>query len=333
MINMTMNLLNRPSLANQILTYHSTDNQSFDDGSIEYKFNSLGYRTQEFDQFKPENFFLALGCSYTEGIGLRDDQIWCNQLAERLGIKCMNLGLGGTGIEIVHAITTQYVRSNLPKPKMVIVQHSELDRHTSATLTHQGIHLDTSDNTISWRTRIQQEYHYDVCDITDMWRCSQLADAVTWMWNQIGVPVIHWTFSTDGENYLTSYQVHEYPATMCPEVEMLTELARDQSHSGAGQHREVAKYLYNQCNDLAGLNQPQQYNNQVDSVQKVLQDRILSVISGDHTNMTDVNQDSQPEQELNVPDETNNNDKALEQEEEMRKRIEELRRRDPFVYK
>jgi len=52
--------------------------------SLEYKFNSLGYRTKELDNLG--DYILVFGCSYTEGVGLFDDEIWCNVLGKDLDI-------------------------------------------------------------------------------------------------------------------------------------------------------------------------------------------------------------------------------------------------------
>lgn len=282
MITHTGGLFSRPEYANKASLTHYTDQVS--DGTIKYKFNSLGYRTAELDTYWSDRFFLALGCSYTEGVGLKNEDIWCNQLAASMKLDCMNLALSATGLDIAHAQTQQYIISNLPRPAFVIVQHSEMDRQSEVKLLPARIGISPQEPTLSWRELAHQQHGQPVLNITDMWRCSQLADAITLMWNQIGVPVIHWTFSTDGENYLTRSQVHEYPATMCPEVEMHTDLARDQVHNGPKQHQAVAKYLHAQLSQMgSSLNQPQQYANQVDSAEKALQDRIRYVILGDST--------------------------------------------------
>lgn len=61
-------------------------------GAITYKFNSHGFRADEFDGGP---YLLALGCSYTIGIGLPDEVTWPRQVATALGLKCANLAWGG----------------------------------------------------------------------------------------------------------------------------------------------------------------------------------------------------------------------------------------------
>jgi hypothetical protein len=61
-------------------------------GAITYRFNSHGFRADEFDGGP---YMLALGCSFTIGIGLPDQDTWARQTATALGLKCANLGWGG----------------------------------------------------------------------------------------------------------------------------------------------------------------------------------------------------------------------------------------------
>lgn len=61
-------------------------------GAITYKFNSHGFRADEFDGGP---YMMALGCSYTIGIGLPDDVTWARQTAKTLKMKCANLAWGG----------------------------------------------------------------------------------------------------------------------------------------------------------------------------------------------------------------------------------------------
>jgi hypothetical protein len=61
-------------------------------GAITYKFNSYGYRA---DEFNGGPYLVTLGCSYTAGIGLPDEVTWPRQVASAMGLKCANLAWGG----------------------------------------------------------------------------------------------------------------------------------------------------------------------------------------------------------------------------------------------
>ena len=55
-----------------------------------YKFNECGYRTKNIDDLD-KDFALVFGCSYTEGVGLYQKDIWCEKLCKELEIAIFNL--------------------------------------------------------------------------------------------------------------------------------------------------------------------------------------------------------------------------------------------------
>ena len=71
---------------------------------IEYKFNSHGFRCDEFD-LPSKVPIVFLGCSITEGIGIRQTETWSYLLLEKIrqktnkNIPYWNLGLCATGID------------------------------------------------------------------------------------------------------------------------------------------------------------------------------------------------------------------------------------------
>jgi len=61
-------------------------------GAITYKINQHGFRADEFDGGP---YLLALGCSYTMGIGLPFESTWPYLVARALNMRCANLAWGG----------------------------------------------------------------------------------------------------------------------------------------------------------------------------------------------------------------------------------------------
>ena len=61
---------------------------------IEYMQNSYGFRTPEFNN----QGLMALGCSYTYGIGLPEEYRWPDLLSKEIGMECVNLGLSGDSV-------------------------------------------------------------------------------------------------------------------------------------------------------------------------------------------------------------------------------------------
>ena len=85
------------------------------DKTIEYKFNSLGFRSIEFDD-TPNIIFL--GCSNTQGIGIRQEDRWTELVANSLDLSCFNLGIGGTSADT--AFRLLYALIGKLRPKLVI---------------------------------------------------------------------------------------------------------------------------------------------------------------------------------------------------------------------
>ena len=275
------NIPARPALANHTLTTHA-EPAEYDDGTIEYKFNSLGYRTREITDYLDDNFIMGLGCSFTEGVGLCESDTWLAKMAKMLSLDHINLAVCGSGIDLALAITTRYLSQNFPLPRLVVVQHSERNRRRQCELTAEGISSKASQPPNDFRDHLAQTCRHMQVDITDMYYTAQTSDAITMLWNQVNVPVLHWTFGTDGENYLAAHQVHEYPATMCPDVELHTDLARDQSHNGPCQHQAVAKYMTARyCSLGTDLSEPQRWSRQLAGPEKILQDRIKQATLGE----------------------------------------------------
>jgi hypothetical protein len=75
-------------------------------GAITYRFNSQGFRADEFDSGP---YMMALGCSYTVGIGLPDADTWARQTATALGMKCANLAWGGYSADSCYRLAEYWV--------------------------------------------------------------------------------------------------------------------------------------------------------------------------------------------------------------------------------
>jgi hypothetical protein len=86
-------------------------------GSITYKINSQGFRSEEFDPNAPS--VVTLGCSYTIGIGLPVESIWPTLIGQELGLTVWNLAWGGTSADTCFMLA-QYWIPRL-QPKLVVM--------------------------------------------------------------------------------------------------------------------------------------------------------------------------------------------------------------------
>jgi len=110
--------------------YNPIDNlYTIDD--ITYEFNSHGFRCDEF-KFQSDFKIVFLGCSITEGIGLKQTDTWAYKLLEMirkdtgLNIPFWNLALAGVGIDSITRAFYHY--HNLLKPKIIFGYFPEYRR-------------------------------------------------------------------------------------------------------------------------------------------------------------------------------------------------------------
>lgn len=80
--------------------------------AITYKFNSYGFRADEFDGGP---YLVALGCSYTIGIGLPVELTWAYQTAQALNLKCANLAWGGYSTDTCYRLAEYWVKKLKPE--------------------------------------------------------------------------------------------------------------------------------------------------------------------------------------------------------------------------
>lgn len=95
---------------------------------ITYKFNSLGHRSMEFDDLNLDNYALCVGCSNTEGTALEVETRYSNLLQKDLNIDVYNMGIGGTGHDVVAHNLLTWAHTVKKKPKFIVIQWSDLRR-------------------------------------------------------------------------------------------------------------------------------------------------------------------------------------------------------------
>jgi hypothetical protein len=95
---------------------------------ITYKRNSLGHRCREISEIDLDNYILVAGCSHTEGIGLELEKSYPYVLAEKLKCDYYNLGIGGSGIDVLLHNLTIWISTQQKMPKALIVQWPHWER-------------------------------------------------------------------------------------------------------------------------------------------------------------------------------------------------------------
>jgi hypothetical protein len=95
--------------------YHDLEKYGWINSNFTYKFNSRGFRCEEFSN---EPSIVFLGCSITIGIGLPAQHTWPSLVANNLNLKCYNLGIGGCSNDT--AFRLAYFWLEKIKPKFVV---------------------------------------------------------------------------------------------------------------------------------------------------------------------------------------------------------------------
>jgi hypothetical protein len=95
--------------------------------SITYHCNSYGYRTPEFDLNSVAPSILCLGCSFTYGTGVKQEDAWPSLIRQRFPeYNVHNLGsAGSSGDTIVRTLTNT---GDLLNPKIVLILWPEIFR-------------------------------------------------------------------------------------------------------------------------------------------------------------------------------------------------------------
>ena len=86
------------------------------------KIAGLGYHDLPHVGNLENDFFIAVGCSFTSGLALPYHHTWCHHLGEMLGMEHLNLGFPGSSLEYQYRIIKN-VRKIFPD-KMVLWMHT-----------------------------------------------------------------------------------------------------------------------------------------------------------------------------------------------------------------
>jgi hypothetical protein len=209
--------------------------RQYRDYDIEYKYNSLGYRTTEISDVA-DDFLLTFGCSYTEGVGLKSEHIWNHAVTKFLNLDLYNCAKAASGMDIQYYNTTLWKLNNLPIPKMVIVQWPQKARKRFGFRdSSSSIRLNDMSETRTpdgkwWGKR----YLVDTGEMS--------LNAFMWyenfnnIWESLGVPVLNFTWEEDLEEDVSRSKFKLWHVTP-----RRHDRARDFNHDGPEFHADTAE--------------------------------------------------------------------------------------------
>lgn len=116
------------------------------DPKTEYVTNSNGFRGKEFSD---SDKVIALGCSHTHGMGLRNDLIWINQLAKMMGVDEMsNLGVSGASLIFIIENAFKYF-AKFGNPEYIVLFAPDLYRFKVTQNKKFNINKNNSPNQVN----------------------------------------------------------------------------------------------------------------------------------------------------------------------------------------
>jgi len=86
--------------------YDMLKNNGWITNSVHYKFNSCGFRCEQFDNYPN---ILFIGCSLTLGIGINSQDRWTDLVSKELELKCYNLGIGGGSSDTAYRLLLGWI--------------------------------------------------------------------------------------------------------------------------------------------------------------------------------------------------------------------------------
>lgn len=120
---------------------------------IEYRFNALGYRSDEFTTPPPNALkVLALGCSITQGVGLPLEHTWphlvCRRLESTLGRPVVNYNLGSPAASNEGIVARGMRAVDALKPDVVFIQY---------TFAHRRLYAEDNGDLVEWMRPTESE--------------------------------------------------------------------------------------------------------------------------------------------------------------------------------
>lgn len=196
----------------------------WDTEPIKYTYNSNGFRDEEFDD-RPCG--IALGDSFTEGIGLPAQSIWPRLLSAQTGTHVWNLGVGGGSIDTVFRIFDYYVSALKPQFVCVLIP----THHRFEYKSYNGEYAVISSYNLGISPYFGKDWLSQQCNGINNQKKTMLA--MQYLCRHYNIPLI---FNDHGDGISTSVQIDDY--------------ARDLQHLGTQYQLYQAEYMYNRLKIL-----------------------------------------------------------------------------------
>lgn len=187
-------------------------------GAITYRLNSEGFRCEEFNN---DPCVVALGCSYTAGIGLPVETTWPWLVGQALGLQVVNLAWGGYAADSCFRLAEHW----LPRlnPAVVVMLAPPVDRVEVLTQKDHMVYMPTNMPLTASDPFITE------------WMLNSENSRLNSVKNKLALQQLC-------DNLNTSCQIYDASIYMADSRERL-EYARDYMHAGPRGHRILAERI------------------------------------------------------------------------------------------
>ena len=184
------------------------------DKKFSYKFNSYGFRS---DEFSNEPSMVSLGCSHTCGIGLPLENCWASIVSNSLNLKNFNLGIGASSNDTAFRMAHHWL-SQL-KPKVVV--HLSTYRHRLEYHDNNSVIYDLASwsNSQLWKDWILNDINSDMNFLKNTL-------AIQHICNNLGIKLIQIEYEK-----LDGFKIIE------------NDFARDLGHHGVKTNQNIAEHI------------------------------------------------------------------------------------------
>lgn len=119
----------------------TSDKKPKDD--LTYNLNKWGFRCVNFRQKNPRPGILSLGCSFTFGVGLRNDQTFAQKVATHFDLENYNIGIPGRGLDLLAFYLSLFIERemDLGLIKAIVVFMPPPGRETFFSYQHNVLRL------------------------------------------------------------------------------------------------------------------------------------------------------------------------------------------------
>lgn len=190
-------------------------------GAITYKFNSHGFRSDEFDP-NADNL-VALGCSFTMGIGLPVQEVWPARLGRALNLQVCNLSWGGGSSDRCFRMAHYWVPHL--RPKLVVLLNPPRGRLEVVVDDITGATEPVTDQDFQENTFLKKWISADTNQLLNNRKNSLAISAIC---AELEIPFL-------------SYEADEWMSRSREEVGY----ARDYMHAGPEGHRTFTERIIN----------------------------------------------------------------------------------------